>query len=70
VRNCYGVLQGLANVEIYDDEIHSTCWWLLSLFEHSGLWCCYDFRAGASGPGGPPQSSKRMQQTQAQVDEV
>jgi t-SNARE complex subunit (syntaxin) len=23
-----------------------------------------------SGPGGPPQSSKRLQQTQAQVDEV
>lgn len=26
--------------------------------------------ANVSGPGGPPQSSKRMQQTQAQVDEV
>ena len=28
------------------------------------------YRAGVSGPGGPPQSSKRLQQTQAQVDEV
>jgi len=35
--------------------------------DESGDWLC---RAEVSGPGGPPQSSKRMQQTQAQVDEV
>jgi len=48
------------------------------MIENKALFVFYLFRSGAGpGPGGPPQlppqpvvQSKRLQQTQAQVDEV